>query len=51
MKITEGLLGEHALSYALFDQVESIADDARTLEELVAAESDYFYNSAQLLYL
>lgn len=39
MKITEGLLGEHALSYALFDQVESIADGAKSLQELVAAES------------
>ena len=31
MKITEGLLGEHALSYALFDQVEAATDDAASL--------------------
>jgi iron-sulfur cluster repair protein YtfE (RIC family) len=39
MKITEGLLGEHALSYSLFDQVERITDDAKSLEELIGAES------------
>jgi iron-sulfur cluster repair protein YtfE (RIC family) len=39
MKITEGLLGEHALSQALFDRVEAIADDAQTLAELVLAAS------------
>jgi iron-sulfur cluster repair protein YtfE (RIC family) len=39
MKITEGLLGEHALSYALFDRAEAMADEAESLEALVAAES------------
>ncbi|MCC6665878.1 MAG: hemerythrin domain-containing protein [Polyangiaceae bacterium] len=36
MKITEGLLGEHALSYALFDQVEAATDDAASLGEVTA---------------
>jgi len=38
MKITEGLLGEHALSHALFDQVEALADEAQTHHELVTLE-------------
>lgn len=36
MKITEGLLGEHALSYAIFDQVEVTAENARSLAEIAA---------------
>lgn len=39
MKITQGLLGEHALSYALFDQVEAIAEDAKSLGEIATVES------------
>lgn len=38
MKITEGLLGEHALCYSLFEHVESIAEEAETLAELIATE-------------
>lgn len=36
MKITEGLLGEHALSYALFEHVEAAAEDAGNLTEIFA---------------
>ena len=36
MKITEGLLGEHALSYAIFDQVEANAETACSLVEIAA---------------
>ncbi len=37
MKLTDGLLGEHAVLYTLFDRVESIVDRAERLEEVQTA--------------
>lgn len=34
MKITDGLLGEHALFYALFDSVERVLADAQSVTEI-----------------
>lgn len=39
MKLTDGLLGEHALFYELFDRVEDIVDGAETLNQVLAAVS------------
>jgi iron-sulfur cluster repair protein YtfE (RIC family) len=36
MKITDGLLGEHALFYALFDSIEQVVESATTLDQLEA---------------
>ena len=39
MKLTDGLLGEHALFYALIDRVEQLTGEAKELPELRAAAS------------
>lgn len=37
MKLTDGLLGEHALFYTLFDRTEALLDETSSLEQLTAA--------------
>lgn len=39
MKLTDGLLGEHALFYALIDRVEQLIGEANDVPELRAAAS------------
>lgn len=34
MRITDALLGEHGVLYALFDHIERVLTDARTVEEI-----------------